>query len=144
MANIIKILEMSKMNMQTISDLTKTNTVGELGQKSDYQSSYSPEKLFPIPRRGKRLEIGIDPEKLPFQGFDYWNHYEVSWLNEKGKPIVAIAEIIYDCNTPNIVESKSLKLYFNSFNNTCFKTVADEGRNGCTSGDSSDGPRRRR
>lgn len=93
----------------------------ELGRSSEYDSHYNPDRLFAIPRDAKRKEIGIDPKKLPFYGFDCWNHYEVSWLNEKGKPIVALAEIIYDCATPYLVESKSLKLYFNSFNNTQFK-----------------------
>lgn len=93
----------------------------ELGQSSNYDSHYNPERLFAIPRAAKRKEIGIDPNALPFYGFDCWNHYEVSWLNEKGKPIVAVAEIIYDCATPYLIESKSLKLYFNSLNNTPFK-----------------------
>ncbi|MBI5448037.1 MAG: NADPH-dependent 7-cyano-7-deazaguanine reductase QueF [Gammaproteobacteria bacterium] len=93
----------------------------ELGQSSNYDSHYNPERLFAIPRAPKRQEIGIDPKHLPFYGFDCWNHYEVSWLNEKGKPCVGVAEIIYDCATPYLVESKSLKLYFNSFNNTKFK-----------------------
>ncbi len=101
------------------------NTVSELGKKTIYPQSYSAEYLCPISRTGKRLEIGIDPDAPPFVGFDCWNHYEVSWLNEKGKPIVAIAEIMYDCNSPFIVESKSLKLYFNSFNQFKFKS-ADE------------------
>ncbi|MFN7096119.1 MAG: NADPH-dependent 7-cyano-7-deazaguanine reductase QueF, partial [Gammaproteobacteria bacterium] len=96
----------------------------ELGKKSAYDVSYNPDKLFPIPRSGKRKEIGIDPDNLPFYGVDIWNHYEVSWINSKGKPIVAIAEIYYDCHSPNIVESKSLKLYFNSFNNTTFADVS--------------------
>lgn len=93
----------------------------ELGQSSSYDSHYNPERLFAIPRAVKRKEINIDPNQLPFYGFDCWNHYEVSWLNEKGKPMVAVAEIIYDCATPYLIESKSLKLYFNSFNNTQFK-----------------------
>ncbi|WP_058462366.1 NADPH-dependent 7-cyano-7-deazaguanine reductase QueF [Legionella adelaidensis] len=93
----------------------------ELGKSSNYDSQYNPERLFAIPREAKRKEIGVNPENLPFYGFDCWNHYEVSWLNAKGKPVVAIAEIIYDCSTPNLIESKSLKLYFNSFNNTHFK-----------------------
>jgi 7-cyano-7-deazaguanine reductase len=95
----------------------------ELGQSSSYDPHYNPERLFAIPRAIKRTEIGINPNELPFSGFDCWNHYEVSWLNEKGKPIVAVAEIVYDCTTPYIVESKSLKLYFNSFNNTPFKSL---------------------
>jgi len=94
-----------------------------LGKKAAYVQTYNPKLLYQIPRAGKRLEIGIDPDALPFVGFDCWNHYEVSWLNNKGKPHVAIAEIIYDCHSPYIVESKSLKLYFNSFNNTKIKSI---------------------
>lgn len=89
----------------------------ELGKKSNYLSEYDPTLLFPIPRDGKRQEIGIH-SAIPFVGFDIWNHYEVSWLNAKGKPMVAVAELIIPCDSPNIIESKSMKLYFNSFNNT--------------------------
>ena len=91
-----------------------------LGKQIEYDSHYNPDLLFPIPRQGKRDEIAVSTP-LPFFGFDCWNHYEVSWLNEKGKPMVAIAEIIYSCDSPNIIESKSMKLYFNSLNNTPFK-----------------------
>ncbi len=94
----------------------------DLGKKSEYNPHYNPDILFPIPRLGKRQEIGIVDE-LPFTGFDLWNHYEVSWLNEKGKPLVAIAEIVYPCESPCIIESKSMKLYFNSLNNTPFKNI---------------------
>lgn len=97
----------------------------ELGVVSNYDLHYNPERLFAIPRASKREEIGVSPNQLPFYGFDYWNHYEVSWLNEKGKPMVAVAEIIYDCATPYLIESKSLKLYFNSFNNTQYKCMED-------------------
>lgn len=103
----------------------QTESHSELGKKSDYDAHYNPERLFPIPRAGKRAEIGIDPLNLPFYGVDCWNHYEVSWLNEKGKPMVGTAEIQYDCRSPMLIESKSLKLYFNSFNNTSFKNVTD-------------------
>lgn len=96
-----------------------------LGKTVSYESEYNPSLLFPIPRAGKREEIGIDPKYIPFFGFDYWNHYEVSWLNAKGKPELAIAEICYDCNSPKIVESKSLKLYFNSLNNTRFASLKE-------------------
>lgn len=94
----------------------------KLGKKTQYDSHYDPQKLFAIPRKLKRDAIGVS-DPLPFFGYDIWNHYEVSWLNEKGKPIVAVAEIIYGCDSKNIIESKSMKLYFNSLNNTQFKNV---------------------
>lgn len=93
-----------------------------LGKQVAYHDYYNPELLFPISRKNKRDEIGVS-DVLPFFGFDVWNHYEVSWLNEKGKPIAAIAEIMYGCESPCIIESKSLKLYFNAFNNTKFKDL---------------------
>ena len=89
----------------------------ELGKKSDYYTQYKPELLFPIPRAIKRNELGIDDENPGFYGIDLWTHYEISWLNNKGKPLVAIGEISYPASSPNIIESKSMKLYFNSFNN---------------------------
>lgn len=106
-----------------MSEINLTPEQSELGKKAEYDPHYNPDKLFPIPRKGKRDEIGV-PDQLPFYGYDLWNHYEVSWLNEKGKPIVALAEICYGCETPNIIESKSMKLYFNSFNNSHFKDAA--------------------
>jgi len=93
----------------------------ELGQASSYDSHYNPDRLFPIARATNRSEIGIVSDSLPFYGVDCWNHYEVSWLDPKGKPKVAVADLIYDCTTPYLIESKSLKLYFNSFNNTVFE-----------------------
>ena len=95
-----------------------------LGKKSSYISQYNPGLLFPIPRQIKRDEIGIK-EPLPFNGFDTWNAYEVSWLNLKGKPIVAIVQFDISCLSKNIIESKSFKLYLNSFNNTKFDSVQD-------------------
>ncbi len=73
--------------------------------------------LLPIARKINRDKVSIVAD-LPFHGVDIWNHYEISWLNDKGKPLVAMAEIIYTCDSPNLIESKSMKLYFNSFNNT--------------------------
>lgn len=91
-----------------------------LGKKSVYKAFYDATLLYPIPRAPKRLELGIEAA-LPFYGCDRWQHYEVSWLNAKGKPIVAMAEIVYDCTSPAIIESKSMKLYFNSLNNSHFE-----------------------
>lgn len=108
--------------IMTNSSLNKKSLAehSELGLSTEYDQTYNPERLFIISRAEKRAEIGINPHALPFSGFDCWNHYEVSWLNTKGKPMVAIAKIIYDCHSQYLVESKSLKLYFNSFNNTQF------------------------
>jgi 7-cyano-7-deazaguanine reductase len=96
----------------------------ELGKKTYYDFTYQPDKLFAIRRENKRLEIGIVATSLPFVGYDLWNHAEVSWLNKKGKPIVALAEIIFDAASPYLIESKSMKLYFNSLNNTSFASFA--------------------
>lgn len=95
----------------------------QLGQKSGYEDQYNPHLLLAIRRLDKRQEIGVDQAALPFVGEDIWNHYEVSWLNRKGKPMVALAQIRYSCTSECIVESKSLKLYFNSLNNTAFDDV---------------------
>ena len=88
-----------------------------LGKPAAYKAEYDPSLLFPIARLGKREEIGIRG-KLPFFGVDIWNAYEVSWLNLRGKPQVAIATITAPADSPNIIESKSFKLYLNSFNQT--------------------------
>lgn len=88
-----------------------------LGKTSAYVDQYAPSLLFPIPRKEKRDELGIG-ESLPFYGADIWNAFEISWLNSKGKPIVAVAEIFIDATTPNLIESKSFKLYLNSLNQT--------------------------
>lgn len=90
-----------------------------LGKPSSYLDQYQPDLLFTIPRHINREALGIQGT-LPFQGNDIWNAYEVSWLNAKGKPIVAAAEFIIPCESSHLIESKSFKLYLNSFNNTSF------------------------
>jgi 7-cyano-7-deazaguanine reductase len=94
-----------------------------LGQRSAYIDQYDPTLLFPLPRQAKRDELGLQPDKLPFFGADLWTAYEVSWLNLRGKPQVALVSFTIPCETPNIVESKSFKLYLNSFNNSRFGSV---------------------
>ncbi|MHA6846001.1 NADPH-dependent 7-cyano-7-deazaguanine reductase QueF [Ralstonia syzygii] len=90
-----------------------------LGKVSAYKTQYDPSLLFPIPRQAKRDEIGLAAgSALPFFGVDLWNLYELSWLNLKGKPQVAIGTVIVPADSPNLVESKSFKLYLNSFNQT--------------------------
>jgi 7-cyano-7-deazaguanine reductase len=92
-----------------------------LGKVTDYQFEYNSDLLFPIPRAEGRALLGIEAI-LPFQGFDRWTAYELSWLNAEGLPQVVIAELDFPCDSPNIIESKSLKLYLNSFNQTAFIT----------------------
>lgn len=94
-----------------------------LGQAVAYADQYDPTLLYPMSRLPKRQEIGV-PATLPFMGADLWTAYELSWLNARGKPQVALAHITVPCETPNIIESKSLKLYLNSFNNTRFSDNA--------------------
>ncbi|HLO63520.1 MAG TPA: NADPH-dependent 7-cyano-7-deazaguanine reductase QueF [Azonexus sp.] len=94
-----------------------------LGKATEYQSHYAPELLFPIPRQLKRSEIGIADAALPFVGEDWWNAYELSWLNHKGKPVVAVGSFRVPADSPNLIESKSFKLYLNSFNQTSFPTT---------------------
>jgi len=88
-----------------------------LGKPAVYRSEYDASLLFPIARADKRNELGLSGT-LPFFGIDIWNAYEVSWLNLRGKPQVAIANITVPADSPNIIESKSFKLYLNSFNQT--------------------------
>lgn len=85
-----------------------------LGKHTVYADRYDPSLLFPIPRQAKRDEIGVS-EPLPFQGVDIWNAYELSWLDMHGKPMVGVAEFHVPANSPNIIESKSFKLYLNGF-----------------------------
>ena len=95
----------------------------QLGKASAYVDQYDASLLFPIPRAGKRLEVGVSGTP-PFFGADLWTAFELSWLNLRGKPQLALAHFIVPCETPNIVESKSFKLYLNSFNNTRFADAA--------------------
>lgn len=95
----------------------------QLGKASSYADRYDVSLLFPIPRAGKRAEIGVTMTP-PFGGADLWTAYELSWLGLRGKPQVALAHITVPSETPNIIESKSLKLYLNSFNNTRFVDAA--------------------
>ncbi len=93
-----------------------------LGKPVPYIDQYDASLLFPIARAGKRAELGILGAP-PFLGADMWSAFELSWLNLRGKPQVALAHFTVPCESPNIIESKSLKLYLNSFNNTPFADV---------------------
>lgn len=95
-----------------------------LGQKTDYANQYDPSLLQPVPRSLNRDDLNLGDE-LPFQGCDIWTLYELSWLNEKGLPQVAIGEVSIPATSANLIESKSFKLYLNSFNQTRFASWDD-------------------
>ena len=99
----------------------------QLGKASAYIDQYDPELLFPLPRLAKRQEVGAMDAAggMPFFGADLWTAYELSWLNLRGKPQVALAHFTIPCETPNLVESKSFKLYLNSFNNSRFTDAGE-------------------
>ncbi|AYM86232.1 MULTISPECIES: NADPH-dependent 7-cyano-7-deazaguanine reductase QueF [Pseudoalteromonas] len=94
-----------------------------LGQSTEYVDVYSPSLLFPIARKLNRDALNIDEAELPFKGQDIWTGYELSWLNAKGKPQVAVALFTFACQSSHIIESKSFKLYLNSFNQTRFESI---------------------
>jgi len=90
-----------------------------LGHHTTYASTYDASLLFPIKRTQSRDKLGLHGH-MPFRGNDRWTAYEVSWLDTTGKPQVRVAEFMIDSLSPNIIESKSFKLYLNSFNQTVF------------------------
>lgn len=93
-------------------------TASPLGKAVTYRDTYDPSLLFPVERRIKRDELGLIPDALPFVGHDVWNAYEISWLDPRGKPVVALGCFVVPAGSPCLIESKSLKLYLNSFNQT--------------------------
>jgi 7-cyano-7-deazaguanine reductase len=110
-------------DLRTDADLARS----PLGRAVAYVDTYTPSLLAPLPRATKRREIGLpgaDDGRVPFVGADLWTAYEVSWVNPRGKPQVAIAHIVVPAETPHIIESKSFKLYLNSFNQTAFADAA--------------------
>ena len=106
----------------------QTPEQSQLGKATAYPDQYAPQTLFPIARQPQRSELGMTAgTALPFTGADLWTGYELSWLNPRGKPQVALVQVAVPCETPCIVESKSFKLYLNSFSNSRFAS-ADEVR----------------
>ncbi|MCK9214590.1 MAG: NADPH-dependent 7-cyano-7-deazaguanine reductase QueF [Rhodoferax sp.] len=95
-----------------------------LGKPTVYADQYDASLLFPIARAPQRAELGLGAS-LPFMGADLWTAFELSWLNPRGKPQVALAHITVPCESVNLIESKSLKLYLGSFNNTRLTDAAE-------------------
>ena len=94
-----------------------------LGRETEYPQKYAPEVLCPIPRRDSREPLGI-PDPLPFSGVDIWTAWELTWLGDNGHPKVAVVEFRVPAESPNLIESKSLKLYLGSFAMSRFADAA--------------------
>lgn len=103
-----------------MSDLLKDTP---LGRQSEYIDTYTPALLYPVPRWDAREGLELEMDGLPFHGVDVWHAYELSWLDARGKPVVMMAEFRVPCNSRCIIESKSFKLYLNSFANSRFDGV---------------------
>lgn len=100
-----------------------TPSDSSLGREVRYPDRYDAGLLFPIPRKAARGEIGIDDRALPFLGHDRWHAYELSWLTPGGLPQVTVATFQVPCASPNLIESKSFKLYLNSLNAVRFPSA---------------------
>ena len=103
-----------------------------LGRQTPVTECYAPELLYPISRAAGREQIAV-ADRLPLNGTDLWHAYEMSWLDAAAKPVTFVGRFAIPASSPNMVESKSFKLYLNSLNNTCFESteqvrqMADEG-----------------
>lgn len=97
--------------------MTRTEN-SALGKATEYNQSFSPSILYPIPRKETRAKLQQDC--LNFVGEDVWTCYEMSWLKPSGLPTAAVARFRIPCHSHSIVESKSFKLYLNALNNTRF------------------------
>lgn len=111
-----------------LQQLDNSNISVHLGKTSEYKSQYDAGLLVREPRASNRKHLNIQDDALPFYGNDTWNAYEVSALTDSGLPVVGVGKIVYPCSSKYIVESKSIKLYFNSFNMTKLGTTADDVR----------------
>ncbi|MEM1156492.1 MAG: NADPH-dependent 7-cyano-7-deazaguanine reductase QueF [Pseudomonadota bacterium] len=98
-----------------------------LGKQTPVVDKYAPQLLFPIPRADGRSRIDLG-EALPFSGVDVWHAYEMSWLDPKGKPVCKVGRFSIPADSPNMVESKSFKLYLNSLNSTSFQSPSEARR----------------
>jgi 7-cyano-7-deazaguanine reductase len=98
-----------------------------LGRQSAYPQQYDPSVLVAVPRHLNREQYNIEEQNLPFEGIDVWHAYEFSFLTLKGAPVVGLLKITYPCNNKFLVESKSLKLYLNSFNMSKYGQTRSDG-----------------
>lgn len=97
-----------------------------LGRVATYPEHYDATLLFPLLRAENRVDLGLEADDaLPFVGEDEWHGFELSWLNARGKPVVAVGRFRLPADAPNLIESKSFKLYLNSFNQSRFASADD-------------------
>ncbi|WP_372881626.1 NADPH-dependent 7-cyano-7-deazaguanine reductase QueF [Psychromonas sp.] len=113
------------MNQKPLYDQDAALKNLSLGKSTTYKNIYDASLLQGVPRSLNRDELQLSADKLPFYGFDLWNIYELSWLNSKGKPMVATGVVKVPFDSDNLIESKSFKLYLNSFNQTKFASIAE-------------------
>ena len=108
--------------------MSKTDELASthLGKKSQGSENYNPSLLVAIPRCENRKQYNINDNSLPFDGFDVWHAYEFSALTQNGVPVTRLLKLKYDCKSKFLVESKSLKLYLNSFNMSKFGADVNE------------------
>ncbi|EOI7435538.1 TPA: NADPH-dependent 7-cyano-7-deazaguanine reductase QueF [Yersinia enterocolitica] len=124
----------SYQDHKALSELT-------LGKPTAYCDNYDVTLLQAVPRSMNREPLGLYPDNLPFHGADIWTLYELSWLNNKGLPQVAVGEISLNADSVNLIESKSFKLYLNSFNQTAFtdwesvRTTLQQDLSACAQGE---------
>lgn len=109
-------------------NITETLAATHLGKKSVGSELYDKSLLVAVPRAENRKQYNIEEDNLPFVGADVWNAYEISFMTINNVPYSAVLKIKYPCNSPYIVESKSLKLYLNSFNMTPLKATIEESK----------------
>ena len=114
-----------------MSNITDTIASTHLGKKSEGNSNYDPSLLVAIPRYENRKQYNLDNNNLPFEGWDIWHAYEFSCLTKNGLPITRLMKMKYSCNSEYLIESKSLKLYLNSFNMTRFESNINETLDSC-------------
>ncbi len=122
---------MKKLLNITMENNTDLIASTHLGKKSTSSENYDSSLLVAVPRLENRKQYAIDSKKLPFEGYDVWHAYEFSCMTENGLPVTRVLKLKYNCTSPFIVESKSLKLYLNSFNMTRYGKNIDECLNIC-------------
>ncbi|MCM1264603.1 MAG: hypothetical protein NC200_00245 [Candidatus Gastranaerophilales bacterium] len=113
--------------------IDKTNEIAakHLGKKSSGSETYDPTLLVAVPRQINREQYDLDGKNLPFEGWDIWHAYEFSSMTKNGIPVTRVMKIKYNCNNDYLIESKSLKLYLNSFNMSKYGKDTQECLNTC-------------